>query len=62
MLDPKLIRHELEATAARLLTKGFELDVMQVQSLESQRKGLQVETEELQGTRNSQSKAIGQAK
>ena len=35
---------------------------MQVQSLESQRKGLQVETEELQGTRNSQSKAIGQAK
>ena len=62
MLDPILIRHELAATAARLLTKGFELDVVQIQSLESQRKDLQVETEELQATRNSQSKAIGQAK
>ena len=62
MLDPKLIRHELEAIAARLLTKGFELDVQLVQSLEDQRKGLQVETEELQATRNMQSKAIGQTK
>ena len=62
MLDPKIIRHELEATAARLLAKGFELDVMQIQSLECQRKDVQVETEELQATRNSQSKAIGQAK
>ena len=62
MLDPKLIRHELEATATRLLTKCFELDVQLVQSLEDQRKRLQVETEELQATRNMQSKAIGQAK
>ena len=62
MLDPKLIRHELAATAAQLLTKGFELDVRLVQSLEDQRKGLQVDTEELQATRNMQSKAIGQAK
>ena len=59
MLDPILIRHELAATAARLLTKGFELDVVQIQSLESQRKDLQVETEELQATRNSQSECTG---
>ena len=62
MLDPKLIRQELESTALRLKVKGFELDVMRIRALESERKALQSETEELQATRNSQSKLIGQAK
>ena len=62
MLDPKLIRQELESTAVRLKVKGFELDVMRIKSLESERKVLQSETEELQAARNSQSKLIGQAK
>ena len=62
MLDPRLIRQELEQTAMRLRTKGFELDVSSIHSLESRRKELQVETEALQGRRNNESKAIGKAK
>lgn len=62
MLDPKLIRQDLENTAERLLRKGFTLDVASIQSLEEQRKALQVETEELQAERNTRSKAIGKAK
>jgi len=62
MLDPKLIRQDLENTAERLLRKGFTLDVASIQSLEEQRKTLQVETEELQAERNTRSKAIGKAK
>ncbi|MBT4161175.1 MAG: serine--tRNA ligase, partial [Gammaproteobacteria bacterium] len=62
MLDPRLIRHELTTIAERLRVKGFELDVESIQSLESKRKAVQVETEELQALRNSQSKAIGKAK
>ena len=62
MLDPRLIRREIEETAQQLLIKGFELDVISIQSLESGRKALQVQTEELQAQRNTQSKAIGKAK
>ena len=62
MLDPRLIRQKLEQTALRLRIKGFELDASSIQSLESRRKELQIETEALQGQRNIQSKAIGKAK
>ena len=62
MLDPRLIRREIEQTAQQLLIKGFELDVSSIQLLESGRKALQVQTEELQAQRNTQSKAIGKAK
>ena len=62
MLDPKLIRQELETTALRLRTKGFDLDVALIQSLESRRKEIQVQVEALQAQRNTQSKAIGKAK
>jgi seryl-tRNA synthetase len=62
MLDPRLIRNELEETAARLRVKGFELDTASISSLEESRKALQVETESLQSERNTSSKAIGKAK
>ncbi|MCF1428000.1 MAG: serine--tRNA ligase [Shewanella sp.] len=62
MLDPKFLRTELEATAERLATRGFILDVVCIQKLEERRKSLQVETEELQAKRNAISKSIGQAK
>jgi len=62
MLDPQLLRNELEACATKLATRGFKLDVSLLQSLEEQRKSLQIETQSLQSERNSQSKAIGQAK
>jgi seryl-tRNA synthetase len=62
MLDPKLLRQELEATAIKLKKKGFDLDVAAIQSLEERRKETQVRTEELQARRNTESKAIGKAK
>ena len=62
MLDPKFLRNELEDTAKRLAARGFTLDVEHISALEDKRKTLQVETEELQASRNAISKSIGQAK
>ncbi|QNK01523.1 serine--tRNA ligase [Dyella telluris] len=63
MLDPALLRSRLAETAARLKeTRGYELDVASIEALESQRKQLSTETQELQNLRNTRSKAIGQAK
>ena len=62
MLDSKLLRQDLEQTAARLAARGYELDTATVSALEEKRKTLQVKTQELQSERNSSSKAIGQAK
>lgn len=62
MLDPKLLRAELDNTAQELARRGFNLDVETLKKLESQRKDLQVKTEELQAERNTRSKSIGQAK
>ncbi|CAM3550846.1 Serine--tRNA ligase [Vibrio aerogenes CECT 7868] len=60
MLDSKLLRAELEETAAKLARRGFNLDVDTIRQLEEQRKSIQVEVENLQSTRNSISKQIGQ--
>ncbi len=62
MLDPQLIRNELDATARRLARRGVTLDIVPLAELEAARKAAQVRTEELQHERNSRSKAIGQAK
>jgi seryl-tRNA synthetase len=62
MLDANLLRSEIETTAERLKTRGFELDVARLTELESRRKELQVRTQELQNERNTRSKSIGQAK
>ncbi len=62
MLDPQLIRNDLDATARLLARRGVTLDVARLTALEAERKRLQVRTEELQHERNSRSKAIGQAK
>ncbi len=62
MLDSKYLRAELAQTAERLATRGFVLNVEQINALEEQRRSLQVATQELQNTRNTKSKAIGQAK
>ncbi|PSU33326.1 serine--tRNA ligase [Photobacterium lutimaris] len=62
MLDSKLLRTELDATAEKLARRGYTLDVELLRSLEEKRKSLQVKTEELQALRNSRSKSIGQAK
>ena len=62
MLDSKYLRQDIEQAAARLATRGFELDTAAVTALEEKRKTLQVKTQELQSERNASSKAIGQAK
>ncbi|CAM5275222.1 serine--tRNA ligase [Rhodanobacter lindaniclasticus] len=63
MLDPALLRSRLAETAARLAeTRGYVLDVAAVEALESSRKQLAMETQELQNLRNTRSRAIGQAK
>jgi seryl-tRNA synthetase len=62
MLDPRLLRNELEATAAALTRRGVTLDVEIIASLEARRKSLQVSAQELQNERNSRSKMIGKAK
>ncbi|RJG11132.1 serine--tRNA ligase [Pseudomonas cavernicola] len=62
MLDPKLIRTELQAIAERLAARGYQLDVARIEGLEAQRKTVQSRTEQLQAERNARSKSIGQAK
>ncbi|KJV32529.1 serine--tRNA ligase [Luteibacter yeojuensis] len=63
MLDPALLRGRLAETAERLrAARAFDLDVATIERLESERKALATETQELQNLRNTRSKAIGQAK
>ena len=62
MLDSKLLRTQLHEVAARLATRGFEMDVAQIEALEAQRKVVQTRTEQLLAERNARSKSIGQAK
>lgn len=62
MLDPKLIRSDLNAVAEQLKKRNFVLDVAALESLEAKRKEFQVQTEALQNERNTKSKSIGKAK
>ncbi|MFV9998179.1 MAG: serine--tRNA ligase [Arsenophonus endosymbiont of Dermacentor nuttalli] len=62
MLDPNLLRTELDVVAEKLARRGFILDVDKLRKLEQQRKDLQIKTETLQAERNSRSKTIGAAK
>ena len=62
MLDPRLLRNELEDTAQQLARRGVQLDVSLIAGLEAERKQLQVSAQELQNERNSRSKGIGKAK
>ncbi|MEN5206777.1 serine--tRNA ligase [Stenotrophomonas terrae] len=63
MLDPALLRQQPAELAERLRsTRGYVLDVAAFESLEADRKRIQVRTQELQSLRNSRSKSIGHAK
>jgi seryl-tRNA synthetase len=62
MLDPHLLRTQLDTVAARLARRGVKLDTAGITTLEEQRKAIQTATQQLQAERNSKSKAIGQAK
>ena len=62
MLDPKLLRTDIEPTAKKLARRGFTLDVVALTKLEEKRKRVQMATQQLQAERNVKSKAIGMAK
>ncbi|HEY9052352.1 MAG TPA: serine--tRNA ligase [Gammaproteobacteria bacterium] len=62
MLDPKLLRTDIDDVASKLAARGFKLDVAAFNTLEAQRKELQIKTQDLQNERNTKSKNIGKAK
>jgi seryl-tRNA synthetase len=62
MLDPKLLRGDLDQVVEKLKIKNFDFDADEFRKLEEERKCLQVSTQNLQGERNSRSRAIGDAK
>lgn len=62
MLDPKLLRNEIDAVAKTLAKRHYTLDIAGFNTLEAERRSIQIKTEELQAERNSRSKSIGQAK
>ena len=62
MLDPKLLRSDIESVRTNLARRGVELDTARYAELEEQRKTRQVEADELRQKRNRESKSIGRAK
>jgi seryl-tRNA synthetase len=62
MLDPKLIRQDLQKLADLLKDRGLTLDVTRINHLEEQRKNVQSSLQDLQNERNVNAKRVGQAK
>ncbi len=62
MLDPALLRKDLDAVVRRLSSRGFAFPMDQFNGLESRRKSGQTETENLQAQRNALAKQIGALK
>ena len=62
MLDPQLIRNELNSIAKALDKRGVSIDTNKIQKIEDKRKAIQIKTEKLQADRNLISKEIGEIK
>lgn len=62
MIDPKLLRGDLEQVRDQLAKRGYALDMAFWQDVERERKALQVQTEELQAQKNAGAKQIGALK
>jgi len=62
MLDPKLLRANLDEVARQLGRRGYRLDTQALATLEDKRKRVQVIAQQFQSERNAKSKAIGVAK
>ncbi|MGD8618554.1 MAG: serine--tRNA ligase [Gammaproteobacteria bacterium] len=62
MLDPKLLRSDINQVAAQLARRGYTLDTGTLLDLDERRKDIQVATQQLQAERNSRSRGIGKAK
>ena len=62
MLDSQLLRKDLSQVISRLARRGFVFDESTYNTLESERKQLQIKTESLQADRNKLSKEVGRIK
>ena len=62
MLDPYILRNQLDELTEKLALRGFVVERERIEKLEAARKQCQVETQQLQSERNRSSKAIGKAK
>ncbi len=62
MLDPNLLRKELDVVVQALARRGVAFDAERFNALEARRKAVQVETETLQARRNAVAKLVGQLK
>lgn len=59
MIDINLLRNDIESLKKILKHRGFDLDVNFFNSLEEERKHIQIKTQELQQERNNLSKQVG---
>ncbi len=62
MIDQKRLRGDLLDLQQQLATRGYALDITFWQTIESERKSLQMQTEELQAKRNAGAKEVGALK
>lgn len=62
MLDPKYVRSNPEEVAQLLSKKQFTLDIERIRALETERKGIQIRTEQMQAERKAGSKEFGKIK
>ncbi len=62
MLDPKLLRNQLNEVAATLAKRGLQLDVAAIASVEEKRKKIQMHCETLQQESKNRAKNIGAIK
>ena len=62
MIDTNLLKSDPKKIAKQLISRNYQLDIQQFESLEKKRKKHQTETEELQANRNLLSKEYGALK
>ena len=62
MIDPKLLRTNIEAVNLALAKRGVQLDTAEWAALEARRKDIQSKTENLQAERNAGAKQIVRSK
>ncbi len=62
MIDPKLLRNDIDAVNAALAKRGVQLDAAEWAALETRRKDIQSKAESLQAERNAGAKQVGQIK
>src|SRR5664279_736658 len=62
MIDPNLLRNDLDAVAARLSERGYALDRGRYQELDARRRSILQEAEVLKAERNRVSDEVGRLK